>query len=255
MKQIKIIMAILFVILCMFVKLTNIHAADQKENHFNIYVDSVPSGAEVFVYELGKEKDNYNKKDKYLLSGKTPFIGKVSKSEVTVAVMMSTTSFIENVKDNVPEQKIKKWEEKLEIKDFDFDTATTLTKWNPDKKQGYRLSFGPLYSLRLSEENRVVAFFLPRGEDISVLFPFMPPKNTYNVSEFPIRGEEKGDLRSILTNKFNLSENQINEALESLSHIGKAYIIDKDRISGFTKKIIITFQGQPLNTTKVLEER
>lgn len=208
--------------------------ADEVSKEFRIYVDSVPSGAEVILREKpnGKEKS----------LGKTPLVANVPKVKSELWVKMSVESLLKSFEE-IPG--LKEWKDRLKSWDnVTYRPFVTFyrTGWSvitepdpPDREPGrldgwlHRriLEAGPIVEIDPSSKNpeisprknRECVLFLPVGEKISVLFPIMPPRKTFLLDEEA--------WRSSLMEEYMFSKEQAIEAVESLSRCGKAFTVVK----------------------------
>ncbi|MEI7424585.1 MAG: hypothetical protein WCK10_00495 [Candidatus Staskawiczbacteria bacterium] len=183
-----------------------------------LYIDSVPPGAEVYNI-LDKKFDE----DDMKLLGKTPLIVNASEcSSRKFFVCMKIDFYLSKV-EKIPE--IKDWVTKFKLeqeqggksgsvlKYFNFDTfdLRSMKALNSEKL----FATGPIYEIKGPMNNRECAIFLPKGLPMSVMYPLMPPRGTFN-------GVDETWHSRLAQCQF--SEIQIKEAMESMSRCGKYFV-------------------------------
>ncbi len=95
---------------------------------------------------------------------------------------------------------------------------------------------GPVYTLNWPQENRLCAWFIPRGIRPSAFYSLMPAEGT-----FPLPAES---WTSVLQDRYKLSGAQTEEAIGCLRRIGKYVSLVRDPFKqGFARKYAITVQG------------
>lgn len=210
------------------------------EAQHRIYIDSVPEGAQVTLRKL-------NNQDTVL--GRTPLQVVVADEQIELIVSMFIRDFVSIVKD-IPE--LKAWSDiaKEAVQGdyfsasdfFDFGVMEYIVKRSLNNEI---LSIGPTHKLDLRKDNnRLCVVFLPRGKQLSVLFPIMPPVGSYKL----FQGLEK-NWRQILLEEYEFSSEQTKEAIESFSRIGKSVTIVKDKKKeGREKFRAITWPVSPTET-------
>jgi len=181
----------------------------------NIYIDSVPSGAEVYL--LPKDEKS-TEKDKLL--GKTPLVVKASDcASKKFWVSMNMENYLKQVAD-IPEMKdwIKSFKSDQYFSDgpmtksdyFNFEVSVSRSV---SSINGGLVSVGPVYDLEWPSANRICAFFVPKGQKASSFYPLMPPLGTFKGAI--------GDLRTSLQQRYRFSAEQTQEAIGCLSRCGK----------------------------------
>ena len=201
-----------------------------------VYIDSVPRGAHVYLV-----RESAKGGDKEL--GVTPLaIDPNQCPGMKFWIMMTVEEYVNRTKD-LPG--MKEWVEDFQTQNyfggiglisafFDFDTGETRTGVEPGTNA--LLLFGPVYKLQWPMMNRVCALFIPTGKKVSVFYPLMPPRGTFQ--------ELKGEWRKNLVSKYKFTEEQAVEALECLSRCGK-YVarIKNPYKEGWAMEYSITAQG------------
>ncbi|GEM_PF-4052081 len=204
--------------------------AQQKEK-YPLYIDSVPRGLTIRF-----------KTDNFLYE--TPFFGEMIHEEVEFSVLTNDVEFLAMVGKKIPER-YSKWDDLSDEYNSCrfFQPVTTLCRLAFKNNQ---MVYGPIFKINLKEQNRVVALFIPKGEKISAIFPFMPPSKPFEDSEFLfLKNAKEGAIKKMLLEN-GFSEENMEEALESLSRIGMA--LDFSPSVMVPKKIrSITIQKQPLS--------
>lgn len=212
-----------------------------------VYIDSVPSGAEVRL--LSPDADGDDRSERVL--GTTPLA--ISAAEcpgMRFCIWMEMDAYLKKV-DAIPE--LREWARRFELMShagsfasssewFNFDTPTRLEAQRPG---GGLVAIGPVYRLAWPSENRLCALFIPRGVKRAAFYPLMPERLT-----FP---EMKGLWPTLLRAKYGLSDDQLAEAGEFLTRCGKFTALAKDPTRAAASKgrsIGITVQG-PGNGTVV----
>ena len=203
-----------------------------------IYVDSVPSGADIYLLP----SDEKDKTAKDVLLGKTPLIVESSQCpSKKFWVDMNMEYYISKVS-GIPEMEewIKSFKSDgyfgtpmMSQEYFKFDTSDSR---NTSKMGGGLVSVGPVYTLEWPVENRICAVFIPKGKKKSLFYSLMPPVGTYQMFL------NNGWRTSLQKNR--LSESQIQEALECLTRCGKYMAQVKDPFKdGSARLYVYTAQG------------
>jgi hypothetical protein len=200
-----------------------------------VYIDSVPRGAHVYLVRADANDDKE--------VGITPLTLEPSECpEMKFWIMMTVDEYVSKMK-NLPG--MEEWLEDFQTQNhfgglgttsgfFDFDTSVTYTGVDPDTNS--LLLFGPVYELEWPMMNRVCAFFIPVGKNVSDFFPLMPPKGTFS--------ELKGEWHKNMLSKYKFTEEQADEAIECFPRCGK-YIarVKNPYKEGWAMEYSITAQG------------
>ncbi|MCI0537358.1 MAG: hypothetical protein L0Z50_19250 [Verrucomicrobiales bacterium] len=209
-----------------------------------IYVDSVPSGASVYL--LPKIDGDSGKR----LVGKTPLVLDASEaSSMRFWVMINMEAYLKEI-ERIP--KLRDWVTKVRSDRFPGTYIPRYFDFEFDSTQGAKgrdgkiVGVGPVVTLDFPTQSRIAVVFLPEGEKLSTLFPIMPPSGTFRVSE--------SEQRKLLMNRYGLRETDATEAIEALSRCGKAWILVLNSPQrGHTRELIMTDQG-PDNPTVTITE-
>ncbi len=205
-----------------------------KSDNDNVYIDSVPDGADVYLMKEDEKK-------KFL--GKTPLVVKASECPgMTFWISMNMDYYLEKVK-VIPE--MREWIDGFKSDQyfyrnlgfsseyFDFGVPVSISD---QSSNGEIVSIGPKYKLDWPEENRICVFFIPKEKKISLFFPLMPPPGTFE----PL----KGKWPTILRERYHFSQEQAKEALACLTRCGKYRARIKDPFKkDKAKDISIIVQG------------
>ncbi len=210
---------------------------NSEDQNTNIYIDSVPSGAEVYLLrEKGSEV-----KDKLL--GKTPLVLKPSECPgKTFWVKMNMGEYLEKVA-VIPE--MEEWITNFKSdrhfgepgmgsqRYFSFETAVSRVV---STQSGGLVAAGPVYKLEGSDQNRICVLFIPKNKRPSIFYPLMPPPGTF--------ARPTGRWPEVLRDEYRFSEEQAKEATECLTRCGKYRALVKDPFKKDTvRRYIITVQG------------
>jgi hypothetical protein len=210
-----------------------------------VYIDSVPSGAEVYLLPANEES-----KQKDELLGKTPLIIESSKCQsMRFLISMDMDYYIKQV-EKIPEMQdwIKRFKSEQYFGDmmmsqeyFNFDTPNSRFA---KQIHGGLVSTGPVYSLSWPNKNRLCALFIPRGKDISLFYPLMPPAGT-----FP---KPTGGWHDVMIQEYHFSEEQYQKATNCMTRCGKYLTRVKDPYKKNTaREFSMTAQGGKSEITAI----
>lgn len=210
----------------------------------NIYIDSIPRGAEVRLIPKQNEKGEHKS------LGKTPLVVKPADcSTMRFCILMNMDEYLKAV-ESIPD--MKEWIAKfkssqyfgghaLSSRQFEFDTSESILVQDI---QGALKAVGPVYDLPPGQD-RLCGVFVPRGVKWSTLFPKMPIPGTYD--------ELKGTWPDQLRNRYRLSEEQVQEAYGSLSRCGHYFATVRDPYQkGIGRQYSITILGPGPSSERVV---
>lgn len=202
-----------------------------------IYVDSVPSGADVYLLPADE-----NSAAKQALLGKTPLIVEAAQCPgLRFLVSMKMDYYLGQI-EKIPEMHdwIKEFRSEQNFSsqtmsqnyfDFDVPDSRITTTIN-----GGLVSVGPVYNLEGLSQNRICVCFIPKGKKVSLFYPLMPPQGTFE--------RLKGHWHEVLLEEYHFSEAQAEEALDCMSRCGKYTTQVKDPFkSGFAREYDLTIDG------------
>lgn len=222
-----------------------------------LYIDSVPSGAKVYL--MGSEDDKSHE-DKVL--GTTPLILDPDQAPtMRFCIMIRMDDYLKQI-ESIPE--MREWADMFRrdqqlasigpgfggfgaggggpmgIGDyFDFDTPQSR---NAQQAGGGLVEIGPVYTLEWPQQNRLCAMFIPRKSKVSHFFPLMPDAGTF-------KNPGRGYLAALIR-EYKFSGEQAQEAIESLTRCGKYITRVKDplRAKDHATDFSLTIQRAPKST-------
>ena len=206
----------------------------------SIYVDSVPSGAQVFAETEGVRK----------ALGVTPLVVKADQCQgQAFAVSMEMEVLLARF-EAVGGPELKSWVQEYRKREelakligerswsdplFEFQRTEAQAVETRDAN-GWLCAVGPVKKIKFPEENRICVVFLPIGLQLKTLFPFMSQPGT-----FPLDVDNYvGRCRK----EYGMDEDLAQQVVESLVRSGAAFATVRDaRDPGMEYGYIFTAQG------------
>ncbi len=205
----------------------------------NVYIDSVPRGAEVILLPSDEKSA-----DKEVVLGKTPLV--VSASECKSMKFWIKMDMEEYLKQVEKLQGMDDWVKNFKSDQYfgaggvmardDYFNYDTATSQNTSRLSGGLVATGPVYTLGWPERNRLCALFIPKGKKASQFFSLMPESGTF--------AQLLGGWDDTLKNRYRFSDVQADEAKECIRRCGKYVCKVKDPFKdGAGRQYSITVQG------------
>lgn len=180
-----------------------------------ITIDSVPSGASVFLVPEDYREGNLDLKKPL---GMTPLTLKQSRCPSMIFwVAMDINQYLKHV-NSIPEMKT--WvsdlqdsffgEADTDMHDFNFGYSGILKVTDPNTR--LLEAIGPICEMKWPDEKRLCVLFIPRTVSCTVFYPLMPKPGTFALPD--------SDWRGFLRRKYRFSEQQLDEAAECLTRCG-----------------------------------
>ena len=202
-----------------------------------IYVDSVPSGADVYLSPADE-----NSAAKQTLLGKTPLIVEAAQCPgLRFLVSMNMDYYLRQI-EKIPE--MHDWITEFKSEQYFSGQSLSQNYFHfdvPDSRltttlNGGLVAVGPVYSLEGLSQNRICVCFIPRGKNVSLFYPLMPPPGTFE--------RLKGHWHEVLLEEYHFSEAQAQEALDCMSRCGNYATQVKDPFkSGIARRYVLTIEG------------
>lgn len=209
---------------------------DTKLPSPNIYIDSVPDGAEVYLY-----KDENGTEKKRL--GKTPLVLSVTDCPgLRFNIRFKMADFLQRL-ETAGGPELKAWAKQYRDEAlvmprsfesvFEFEEAQSILIQNA---LGQLEEVGPIASLKYPDENRLCAVFMPRGMNLTQLFPLMPPPGRFRL--------DAETWKAVCMANHRMSEEQASEVAEALVRCGRAWAIVADPTDPGSQRVFsLTAQG------------